>query len=123
MLSKTIITATLVSAMGLFAEGSTPGGGLPDNLSNLTALGAVILVLIFIVTRMLPALHTQIVDQAKASTAIMADQSKAFAASMVESQVKFADVLDKVTQRESTAVEEISKLRENCAARLAQLGK
>jgi len=91
----------------LFAEGAAAPTGA--DWSNLTALGAVIAVLIFIVTKMLPQLHQQIVDQAKASST-----------ALLESQSNFTTVLDKIHERWSSssasATEELAKLREHCAA-------
>ena len=101
MLEKALIIAGFGTAFSLFADTSQTE---PWGWSNLTALGIVAVVLIFIVTEMLPSLHQKFVDQ-----------SKFFADSIREIQVESTKTLDKVYERETLKNEEIMRLREHCA--------
>ena len=116
-MSRLIVYGGTMAALGLFAESAaTP---VPGEWGNITALAAVIGVLIFIVTRMLPDLHQKSVDQSKAYAESSANQSKIFADTIKETQTQFSSTLDKINEREidatKTNTEELAKLREHCA--------
>lgn len=111
--TKLFLIFSLASAVGLFAEG---GGDTFGNWGNLTALGIVAVVIVFIVTKMLPDLHGKFVDQ-----------SKVFAATIEAMQGKFSEILDKMHARNaeqekehlaslSQVAKEVAELRVNCTA-------
>ena len=90
----------------LFAESANDQLG---SWGQLTALGVVAVVLIFIVTRMLPSIHEQFVRQ-----------SEVFAAAMAKAQSDFAEsaaAIAKQQHEDSVKMNEsVSALREHCAA-------
>jgi hypothetical protein len=116
---KLIVYGTFGWAFGLFAEGVAPTS-VGGEWSNLTALGAVIIVLIFIVTKMLPDLHQKFVEQSKVFAESTSAQSEAFSTALRDTLNKSSDILDKVHDRTSQATaataEEMARLREHCAA-------
>src|SRR3972149_10487765 len=100
---KLFIAFGLSSAVCLFAEQSA--GGMMGGWESLTALGIVAVVLIFIVTKMLPALHKLFIEQ-----------SSIFADTIKEMQKNFTEILDKMNERESMRSDAITKMREHCAS-------
>ena len=79
------LAAPLLVAFGLFAQ--VPADSL-TGWGSLTALGIVAIVLVFIVTRMLPQIHLQ-----------FAEQAKAFAETISKGQVEFSSTLDRMAER------------------------
>jgi len=112
---KIIATGGLAGATGLFADaaaGFDPLGGW----GNLTALGILAVVLIFIVTKMLPDLHAKFVDTQKLFADSMEKMHLANQAALTQIEDKHQAVLDKIHSREENLTEAIVALRENCAA-------
>lgn len=121
MFDRLIATGGMLCGMTLFAESPAIG----NDWSNWTALTAVIATLLFIVMKMLPDLHQKSLDQTKVFADSIEKQATAFAASMTEIQGKYSDTLDRIHDRSTLEAksqsEEIAKLREHCASRLAQV--
>ena len=106
------LAAPLLVAFGLFAQ--APADPL-TGWGSLTALGIVAIVLVFIVTRMLPQIHLQ-----------FAEQAKAFAETISKGQVEFSSTLDRMAERHAATEREhikaLTELREHCAVIIAKRG-
>ncbi len=93
-------------AIAMFAESDL--GSPVGSWGQLTALGIVAVVLVFIVTKMLPNIHEKCMEQ-----------SKAFAEAMAAAQKEFAATTNRIAERQHEDSAEISKqlseLREHCA--------
>jgi hypothetical protein len=120
---KVIVSGIMLGAMGLFAEATAD----PSPWGNYTALGAVIAVLLFLVTRTIPDLNTKAAEASKSAQESLVRLSDVFAASSKEIQTKFAETLDRIHDRATEAskltAEEMANLREHCAALSAERRK
>lgn len=100
-------------AITIFAE-TNGGDQFMGPWSQLTALGIVAVVLVFIVTKMLPNIHDQFVSQAKT-----------FADAMAKVQESFAEATKEIAQRQHEDSAELTRtvtaLREHCATARASL--
>ncbi len=97
----------MLSAIGLFAEGQMPTHSI-SSWENMTALGCVIVALLWTLTKTLPDLHKQFVEQSKVFGTTLEVQSKSF-----------SEVLDKIHEREHGERVELNKtvsaLQVHCA--------
>lgn len=112
---KIIAIAGLADSFALFAVDSTgfdPLGGW----GNLTALGILAVVLIFIVTKMLPDLHQKFVEAQRIFTESLEKMQIANQTILDRINDRNQAVLDKIHGREEALTEAIIALRENCAA-------
>jgi hypothetical protein len=113
--SRVIVIGGMSSAWTLFAESAAA----PTDWGNLTALGAVIVVLIFIVTKMLPDLHQKSVEQTKIFSDALRDMNMAQGSVIDKMQSIHLDTLDKISAREEALTAAVGALRENCAGHWA----
>ena len=124
-MERIIVTAIFATAMGLFAEGNAPTNDFP--WANMTALTALVAALGYIVSKMLPDIHQKFQDSAKMQVESAERQAQLFSSAMRDTQGKFADTLDKIHDRGTAAAketaDELTKLRENCAAACAERRK
>jgi hypothetical protein len=117
MVGRIFVVGMALTGVSLFAQSATVSTG--TNWENLTALGAVISALIYIVTKMLPDLHQKSVDQGKASSEALKEQGAMFATTIKDIQIDFSSTLDKVHERGTKAMdiqsEKIATLQAHCA--------
>jgi hypothetical protein len=73
--------------------------GPPIEWGNLTALGIVAVVIIFIVTRMLPDLHKKFVEQSVVFSATVKEIQADFTTTVKEIQADFVRSIDKIHER------------------------
>lgn len=110
------LVSSLFATVALLAEGTTTA--LPSEWANLSAMGILATVVIWLVTRVLPD------HAAKAN-----EQSKMFAETLQKSQEQFTNTLDKMHARAEdwekrrqdsmqAVANELASLQANCAAQL-----
>lgn len=112
MLEKTWIVATLGASWGMFAQATSPPFA---EWGNLTALGALITVLVFIVTKLLPNLIAKIAQQSEVSLAAMNKQSETFSVTMKEMHAAHLETMKSQWATLGGVQEEMKAVREHCA--------
>ena len=106
-------------------DGTRAASDMPmvSDYSNVTALGIVAVVLIFIVCRMLPDLHKKVIDQTGMFTDSIKELSEDFSTAITVQSEKFAATIGDthLDIRENTRA--VQDLRTHCAARFASKGE
>ena len=100
-----LLSGSMALAIGLLAESQIAAPGF--DYSNMTALAAVVAVLLFIVTKLLPDWYQKQADLAKNFGANLLEQSKAFAASIDQSHARHIDDVKQIREEHRSQVAEL----------------
>lgn len=101
---KTLVAGLMSSAWVLFAQAESGAADVLNGWGNLTALGALIVALLFLVTKYLPDQQRKFIEQ-----------SQIFATAMKDAQAANLTIIDKIAERRhvddaalATALRELS---------------
>ena len=122
VVSQTIDTTPSTVSKTVVLDASGNSGGPLDAYSNLTALGILGTMSLFIVLKMLPALHKQFMEQANNFNEQLALQNRVFAESMASQSRTFAETISKANEAIADNTRSVNDMRTHCAEVQAKRG-